>query len=251
MKKWKKDIFIRICRRCGVYRNIVWHASTELEALDIRRTLGPLASDIRVALDVSLPPQRTEGGISFLNVDRLPLKICFISRISRKKNLHYALQVLNRVTANVVFNVYGPCEDEVYMAECASMSVGMPPNVRVNYCGPLEYSLVSEMLASHHLFFFPTLGENFGHVIAESLAAGTPVLVSDQTPWRNLNQYGAGWDFSLADPSVFSDAIERVSGMRAADYLAMRRCAETYTLGLGVDRARDDMLICLFETMAA
>ena len=36
---------------------------------------------------------------------------------------------------------------------------------------------------AHDLFVFPTLGENFGHVIYESLMCGTPVLVSDNTPW--------------------------------------------------------------------
>jgi hypothetical protein len=45
-------------------------------------------------------------------------------------------------------------------------------------------------LAEYDLFLFPTLGENYGHVISEALASGCPVVISDQTPWRNLEAEG-------------------------------------------------------------
>jgi glycosyltransferase involved in cell wall biosynthesis len=38
--------------------------------------------------------------------------------------------------------------------------------------------------AQYDLFAFPSRGENFGHVVLESLSVGTPVLVSDRTPWK-------------------------------------------------------------------
>ena len=57
------------------------------------------------------------------------------------------------------------------------------------------------------MFFFPTLGENFGHVIHESLAAGTPVLISDQTPWVGLSEKGAGWELPLDNKSAWVNII--------------------------------------------
>jgi glycosyltransferase involved in cell wall biosynthesis len=46
-----------------------------------------------------------------------------------------------------------------------------------------------EILHKYDLFILPTLNENFGHSIVESLSVGTPVLISDNTPWRSSASY--------------------------------------------------------------
>jgi glycosyltransferase involved in cell wall biosynthesis len=66
--------------------------------------------------------------------------------------------------------------------------------------------LMSEM-KKHHAFILPTLGENFGHSIYEALINGLPVIISDQTPWRNLENKKVGFDIPLADSKKFVDAI--------------------------------------------
>ncbi|QPI75397.1 glycosyltransferase [Sphingobium sp. Cam5-1] len=74
------------------------------------------------------------------------------------------------------------------------------------------------------MFFLPTLGENFGHVIIEALGAGTPALISDRTPWRDFDRAGCGWIMPLGNAQLFADRIDslfeeepRVSeGRRAA-----------------------------------
>jgi len=59
----------------------------------------------------------------------------------------------------------------------------------------------------------PTTGENFGHTILESFQAGTPVIVSDQTPWRNLEQAGVGHDIPLDQPEEYIRALAHFAGM--------------------------------------
>ncbi len=56
-------------------------------------------------------------------------------------------------------------------------------------------------------------GENFGHVIIEALAAGKPVLISDQTPWRGLENHKAGWDIPLNDKEKFISILEMLVDM--------------------------------------
>ena len=43
------------------------------------------------------------------------------------------------------------------------------------------------------LFLLPSHNENFGLVIAEAMAHGAPVIVTDTTPWSEVNTDGRGW----------------------------------------------------------
>ena len=83
----------------------------------------------------------------------------------------------------------------------------------VKYHGVIKHEEVARELAGHDLFFLPTWGENFGHVIHEALAAGLPVLISDKTPWRNLEDQGVGWDLPLDAPEKFRRVIEDQSAV--------------------------------------
>ena len=244
LKSGKKQCFFGIARLCGLYRGLIWHASTEMEAQDIRRTIGDSARDIRIAQDVTAPHNGAPepARIDELTRCRSPLAICFVSRISRKKNLDFALSVLRQVDIPVVFHIYGPVEDEAYRLHCETLIAQLPRHVSATIAPPIEHSRVAEVMRNHHLFFFPTLGENFGHVIAEALGAGTPVLLSDRTPWRQLQQHGVGWDLDLDDPTAFVAAIRSLATMDAADYAEMRRRAAGHSLGPASNRDPQDML---------
>ncbi|WP_371394307.1 glycosyltransferase [Glycocaulis abyssi] len=75
----------------------------------------------------------------------------------------------------------------------------------------IEHSLVISTISKYDAFFLPSRGENFGHAIAKSLSAGTPVLISDQTPWNDVGEHNAGWALSLDHPSEFVAVIESMS----------------------------------------
>jgi glycosyltransferase involved in cell wall biosynthesis len=85
------------------------------------------------------------------------------------------------------------------------------------------------------LFFFPTRGENYGHVIHEALAAGLPMLVSDQTPWKRLAERGIGWDLSLDHPEAFAFAIDAQNDVSAADRSAQARRSQEYAAQVSQD----------------
>ena len=99
----------------------------------------------------------------------------------------------------------------------------LPSNVTANYCGLLRPEQVKTVFSNYDLFFFPTRGENYGHVIAESLSVGTPVLISDQTPWLNLSEDFLGWDFSLLKKDLFVQTIEYLAGLPSIDRISLRQ----------------------------
>jgi len=111
------------------------------------------------------------------------LNIIFLSRINFKKNLLFAIKLLSGINANIKFDFYGLIEDSIYYEACIKLCNNASGTVRFNYKGEISPDDVLKTIAKYDLMILPTLGENFGHVIAESLLSNTPVLISDKTPW--------------------------------------------------------------------
>lgn len=216
IKSLKKKSFLFWARLTGLYRNVRWHASTVNEEAEIRRVF-PGAGTVNVALDLSEPRE-----ITFKAREKIPgkLNMVFLSRISPKKNLDMALQLLASVSkqSSVVFDIYGPVEDPAYWKQCEALINAMPSHVRVSYKGSIPNTQVATVLQHYHLSILLTFNENFGHSIIESMVAGCPVLLSDQTPWRNLTAEKAGWDIALNDEAAIQQAIEEMTGMNQHEF---------------------------------
>lgn len=221
LKSLKKRIFMAAGKAMNLYSDIVWQASSAYEVADIKAQIGSSAK-IVVAADLPTPPAAHDQ----VHPDDLPsnaLRVVLLSRISPMKNIDYAIRVLQLVRRPVTFSIYGPTEDPAYFAECVTLAEKLPKHVDVRWHGAVAPAEVPSIMAAHDLFFLPTRGENFGHVIAEALGAGTPVLVSDRTPWRGLQGAGVGWDLPLTDLQAFADAIDV---MATQDTVTTRRQRE-------------------------
>jgi glycosyltransferase involved in cell wall biosynthesis len=206
LKYRKKIAYIALSKLAGFYRDIVWHASSQLEMRDFVKVLKLDASAVKVALD--LPSKvNLETPAGALSSDGR-LRLVFLSRLTREKNLDYALRTLKKVKADVVFDIFGPDEDAKYWEECRAIIQTLPSNVTVTYHGPVVPTQVAGIFGRYDMFFFPSRGENYGHVIAESVSVGTKVLISNNTPWLNLAREGLGWDVDLHDDSAFVGIIE-------------------------------------------
>lgn len=249
LKAWKKRPYVALTRAVGLYGGLTWQASSDYERDDIRRVMGQTAGDIVVAPD--LPPMRSGGEPRARQRNsETPLRLCFLSRISPKKNLDFALDVLHYVSTPVTFDIYGPREDAAYWQRCESLMRTLPKHHRVNYQGAVEHDRVGEVFGDYDLFFFPTRGENFGHVILESMLAGTPVLLADTTPWRELQTLGVGWDLPLDDRSAFVQAIETAATRDPDDYAAWRTRVHAYARQRQADPSVVDANRRLFTQLA-
>jgi glycosyltransferase involved in cell wall biosynthesis len=137
--------------------------------------------------------------------------------------------VLKAVSTPVDFVVHGPVSDAAYWRACEILMRGAPANVSIRYGGEIANAMVPSMLVEQDLLFLPTRGENFGHAIFEAMACGVPVLISDRTPWRNLEEHGVGWDLPLDHPESFVRAIACLAAMTEGERHSMRRRARAYS----------------------
>ncbi|QSL92063.1 glycosyltransferase [Ectopseudomonas toyotomiensis] len=204
-KTAKKRLYIKTVKSLGLLRKTIFHASTTAEADEIERVLGVDRGRIRIAMNLTMPPMASSD-VREAQVDG-PLKLVFLSRLARKKNLDFVLRSLASVQSTASLDVYGVFEEDSYSNECAELVARLPASIKVNFCGYVEPDDVGNVLAQYDLFYFPTLGENYGHVIAEALAVGTPVLLSDRTPWTGLETDGLGWVCPLEAPQEFVQVL--------------------------------------------
>lgn len=221
LKRPKKRAYILLARLTGLLHGIQWQASSQFEMADIRRVLGNNCGTIHVASDLATPPSAVlpDG-----KRDSDPkLHVAFVSRISPMKNLTYALETMAKISTPLHFNIYGPAEDTTYWARCEEIMAKMPSSVEISYHGAINPGEVAQVMRSNDVFFLPTLGENFGHVIAEALAVGTPVLISNATPWRNLEVLGLGHDIALDDQQRFIDVLEKYARMSPEEKMVQRQ----------------------------
>lgn len=222
IKAPKKRLFLTLARALGLYRHVQWHASTAAEAADIRRQFPD--ARIHLAADPVLA-----GDDTFRHPEKEPgrLRLAFISRLSPKKNLDGLLDILQESTAHIELSIFGPIEDPDHWARCQAKIAALPANVQARHCGTLRPDDVSATFAAHDLFAFPTHGENFGHVIFEALRAGTPVLLSDQTPWT-ADAAGAITIAPLADAALWRQEIARAARRDARAQTAVRDAARRF-----------------------
>lgn len=224
LKSWRKRLFLTLGRWARLHRRVSWQVSSDLELRDAREVVAVDHFVVKppdvAPLTEAGPPTRVKypGAASF----------AFLSRISPKKNLLGAIEMLGRVEGRLSLTVYGPIEDEAYWAKCEAAAAAWPTNLTFVYAGPIRPEEVADRLAQHHYFLFPTLGENFGHVIAEALASGSPPLLSDQTPWTELDARGAGACVPLEDEQGWRDILRGCVDCDQPRYDAMVAAARAY-----------------------
>ena len=220
-KSGKKKVFLTLFRQMGLHRFIHFHATDKTEEKDVQRFFG---NRVRLSLASNFPGLIKDYPGS-IEKKKGELSIIFIGRLHPVKNLDFLLEALKPVTGNVSLTIVGNAEDESYVNHCKGIIKGFPSNVRVQFAGEIPNNELGKVIVQHHIFALPTQGENFGHAIFEALSAGKPVLISDQTPWRNLAKAQAGWDISLQQPGEFTSALQQAVMLDQAEYNTLSHSA--------------------------
>jgi glycosyltransferase involved in cell wall biosynthesis len=250
LKPRRKRLFIRFFRLLGLHRAVFWHASTSQEKADIEREFGT-AMRIHIAIDLRIGISSESANRECLHPgDPDSCSLVFFSRIVPKKNVATAIRAIALVKGNARLSIAGPIEDEKYWAQCLRLIddiIGDPEMVR--HVGVIPPDNVVSFLGGFDLFVLPTHGENFGHAVLESLAAGTPVIVGYDSPWGRIETAGAGWMCDPASPEGVAALIQRFMALDEESRIRMRTAARGIATEILNDRKGIDANRAMFQAL--
>ena len=226
-KSSKKKIFLSLFRTLRLPARIIFHVTDATEGNDVRKQFGEESS----VTQITNFPGVQHPFTPVAEKDPASLKMIFVGRIHPIKNLSFLLDCLQQTSYSMDLTVIAPIEDQQYWNICRESITKLASRINVQLITNLPHDQLEGILLKHHLFVLPTKGENFGHAIYEALAAGRPVLISDQTPWRNLEQQRAGWDLPLTNAGAFVSVINKAAAMDLAELNDYCRKAWQYCQG--------------------
>lgn len=139
---------------------------------------------------------------NFVNIDPLTIipkpeseitKLIFLSRIDPKKGLEILFKALCAITWNYHLSIVGPC-DENYLEKLKSLALELKISDKITWVGPVFGIKKFELLIDNDLLLLPSYNENFANIIIESLAMGTPVLISNMVGLASyIEDKNLGW----------------------------------------------------------
>jgi glycosyltransferase involved in cell wall biosynthesis len=220
IKKNKKKTFLRLAKITQLYKRVTWHASSSLEANEIYNMFGD-KSKVYVAQNIPIVQTIELEQIKSLKTFDT-IKIVFISRISKKKNLLTAIKTMHKLalTTPVEFTIYGHIEEVNYFRQL-KLGFVKSPKLTIQYGGILRPTEIKEVYAKANYMFMPTEHENYGHAIVEAWAYGCPVIISKNTPWLDLEEKNIGWDVSLEESDELVNALQAAIDLPEEEYLKM------------------------------
>ncbi len=149
-----------------------------------------------------------------LDLERTPIqatRLLYVGRLIELKGLDLLFDALHRYAVRKLHGVpelwlagSGPLEPHLRARAAAA-------GVACRFLGNVPYALLPQVYAQAGILVFPTLGDNWGLVVNEALAAGMPVLGSrySQAVEQLIVDGLHGWTFRPDVPAEFDAALDR------------------------------------------
>jgi glycosyltransferase involved in cell wall biosynthesis len=187
-----------------------------------------------VDTDLFHPSKRNGFLKSRFGVPDEKLKILYVGRISKEKNLALLVEVFRKLAGIRECVHLITVGDGPYLEEMKQSLDGLP----VTFTGFLSGENLAGVYAASDVFVFPSTTDTFGNVVIEAQASGLPVIVTDEGgPKENLLPGKTGFIIPADDTDAFLYALTRLidntelrksMGASARDYIEKRSFESAY-----------------------
>jgi len=195
---WRKWLYLRLLAGSVIRNAAALHFTSEEE---LKNSLKPGGGVREFVVPNGLPPTAFEGlpgseafWFRYPELDGKRL-LLFLGRLHYKKQPDVAIRAFRKVCdrdARLALVLAGPAEPE-YLTRLRALVAELKLTERVFFTGLLQGAAVREAYCAAELFVLPSLQENFGIAVAEAMAAGCPVVVSEQVNLATtIRETGAG-----------------------------------------------------------
>lgn len=227
VKPFKKQIFLAFARGFGLYKKCTMLSTGPGESKEIISSLGRV--NIAEVPNVPLIPHDIKKLNGFRPDNRLPA-LLFLGRIAPEKNPVTLLKALKLLKKPCMISFCGSGLDKKYFEAFEKEMKTLPPEVQCQYLGDIPHNKIAGVFEKHDFLVLPSLGENFGHAIYESMAYGLPVIIGNNTPWKGIESLKAGIETDPNDTKALAEAIDRFISMNETMYTEWSNAARNYAL---------------------
>lgn len=196
-KAWKKKLALFLYQRESIKKADYLHATTELEKDNM--LLWGQKTPIKV-IPLGIGVDEIQVKSTWIRTKRA----LFLSRVHKKKGIEFLLEAIYQLKSSLQgysFIIAGEGDSD-YLNSLKDKVQQYGISEFVSFVGGVYGERKWVLFRTADFFILPSYCENFGYVIAESLAVGTPVITTQETPWDILNESNAGYCVPLNQQKI-------------------------------------------------
>ena len=199
-------------------KRITFHGTSGKEIEEITRCVGSCRT-IKLPNYLELSPKYNRPQGRYL---------MYLGRISPIKSLDKLVDALSLsksfLESNYKFLLAGKsviAEAVAYEKQLRNQVISLGLQDRIQFLGEVGGAAKDELLSGAYFSFLVSKTENFGNVVVEAMAQGTPVVTSLGTPWGVLEENDVGYHVSN-EPSVLAKTIDEILNLTDEEYQELR-----------------------------
>ncbi len=198
ISKYKKYIFSTFFKQNKLLKKCDSFHATSIREKDEIRTLGYRQPIAIIPNGIEIPSQAKD------NFSKDKIKFLFLGRIHPIKGLDLLIKAWKKIDGkNASLDICGYCEDLNYYKSLKKLINKL--NIKnISFSGEVSGESKKKKFIENDIFILPSKSENFGLVIAEALSYGMPVIASENTPWKIIEQKNCGWIVKLTEENLIS-----------------------------------------------
>jgi len=186
----KKQLYLRIVEKANLNHSQSIHFTSEAEQQEAS-LLNLISPSFIIPHGLSIPPKISDAYQRLRQHFNLPVDepiILFLSRLHPKKGLDYLIPALGKISNHRFTFVLAGNGDPDYENAIKSLLIDHKIQNRTFFTGFVKGEIKNLLMQGADLFALTSYSENFGISVLESLAAGTPVIITPSVALSDIVQ---------------------------------------------------------------